>query len=93
MVFIWSYNSHMETTSISNLKTHLSAVLKQVVKGVHFVVMDRNHPVARLEPFLQEPKLIIRPPVSKHRVVKNKFKGHLKTDPVEVLQKDRGGRF
>ncbi|MBK9498268.1 MAG: type II toxin-antitoxin system Phd/YefM family antitoxin [Leptospiraceae bacterium] len=41
----------METISISNLKTHLSATLKEVVNGIRYVVMDREHPIVELIPY------------------------------------------
>ena len=44
----------METISISNLKTHLSATLKEVVKGIHYLVMDRDHPIAKIIPYSEK---------------------------------------
>ncbi len=38
----------METTSISYLKTHLSAELKKVQNGVPLMVMDHRRPVATI---------------------------------------------
>jgi prevent-host-death family protein len=40
----------MKTASISHLKNHLSASLKQVVAGESLLVTDRNRPVAMLTP-------------------------------------------
>jgi antitoxin (DNA-binding transcriptional repressor) of toxin-antitoxin stability system len=39
----------METTSISYLKTHLSAELKKVQNGVPLMVMDHRKPVATIQ--------------------------------------------
>lgn len=84
----------METISISNLKTHLSATLKEVVNGIRYVVMDREHPVAELIPYSKKSRLVVQAPVSKTKKVKNTFKGKVKLDPVEyALQDRRGGRF
>ncbi len=40
----------METTNISKLKDNLSAYLKKVQAGETVVVLDRNRPIARIEP-------------------------------------------
>lgn len=39
----------METTSISFLKTHLSAELKKVQNGVPLLIMDHRKPVATIQ--------------------------------------------
>lgn len=44
----------METISVSELKTHLSAELKRVRSGVTLTVVDHRHPVARLTPVSEE---------------------------------------
>lgn len=85
---------YMETISISNLKTHLSATLKDVVKGIHYLVMDRDHPVAELVPYSEKQRLIIIAPRSKAKKIQNAFKGKVKLDPIEYLLQDRrGSRF
>ncbi|MBL7007147.1 MAG: type II toxin-antitoxin system Phd/YefM family antitoxin [Spirochaetia bacterium] len=40
----------METISISELKSHLSAELKKVQKGTRIIVLDHKRPVAELIP-------------------------------------------
>jgi prevent-host-death family protein len=40
----------MKRLSVSYLKAHLSAELRAVQAGETVVVMDRDHPVARLVP-------------------------------------------
>ncbi|MCC5847412.1 MAG: type II toxin-antitoxin system Phd/YefM family antitoxin [Verrucomicrobia bacterium] len=40
----------MKTSSVSTLKNHLSAHLKQVVAGESFLITDRNRAVAVLTP-------------------------------------------
>ena len=83
---------NMETISISNLKTHLSATLKEVVNGIRYVVMDREHPVAELIPYSEKVRLVIRLPIGKKTKIKNTCK--VKLDPVEYLLQDRrGSRF
>lgn len=84
----------METISISNLKTHLSATLKDVIKGIHYLVMDRDHPVAELIPYSEKKRLIIIAPRSKAKKIHNSFKGKLRIDADEYLLQDRrGSRF
>ena len=43
------YHSHMEKTTISQLKARLSAYLKKVRAGQTILILDRDEPVARLE--------------------------------------------
>ena len=44
----------MKQSSVSYLKAHLSAELKAVQAGETVVVMDRDHPVARIVPIADE---------------------------------------
>lgn len=44
------YYSHMERTTISKLKARLSAYLRKVRAGQTILILDRDEPVARLEP-------------------------------------------
>ena len=84
----------METISISNLKTHLSATLKEVVNGIRYVVMDREHPIVELIPYSEKSRLVIRSPLIKAKKINNTFKGKVKLDAVEYLKQDRrGNRF
>lgn len=84
----------METISISNLKTHLSATLKEVVNGIRYVVMDREHPIVELIPYSEKQRLVIRSPLIKTKKISNTFKGKVKLDAVEYLLQDRrGNRF
>jgi len=50
----------MQPVSISNLKTHLSATLKEVIKGIHYIVMDRDTPIAEIVPYDEGQTLQIR---------------------------------
>jgi antitoxin (DNA-binding transcriptional repressor) of toxin-antitoxin stability system len=45
----------MKTISVSKLKAHLSAELKEVKKGSRIIVLDHRHPVAILSPYEEEP--------------------------------------
>ena len=81
----------MESISISNLKTHLSATLKEVVKGIHYLVMDRDHPIAEIIPYSEKQRLMITLPKSKAKKIINSFKGKVKLDPIEYLLQDRRG--
>lgn len=60
---IWSYSDHMTKASVSYLKAHLSAELKAVRAGETVVVMDRNHPVARLVPAEESGGVVVREPL------------------------------
>jgi len=48
----------MKTISISKLKAHLSAELKEVKKGSSIIVLDHRHPVAILGPYEEEPLFV-----------------------------------
>jgi antitoxin (DNA-binding transcriptional repressor) of toxin-antitoxin stability system len=53
----------MKHTSVSYLKAHLSAELRAVQAGETVVVMDRDHPVARLAPLEDEKGIQVREPL------------------------------
>ena len=44
----------MRRTNVSQLKAHLSEVLADVRGGATVIVCDRNTPIARLVPFVEE---------------------------------------
>ena len=50
----YSYNSYMKIASISHAKNNLSAYLDMVRNGETIIIMDRNRPLARLEPAVQD---------------------------------------
>ena len=58
-----SHHDHMRQSSVSYLKAHLSAELKAVQAGETVVVMDRNHPVARLVPLEDQSGVQVRKPL------------------------------
>ena len=53
----------MKRSSVSYLKAHLSAELKTVQAGETIVVMDRDHPVARLAPLEDRKGTEVREPL------------------------------
>jgi prevent-host-death family protein len=53
----------MKRSSVSYLKAHLSAELRAVQAGETVVVMDRNHPVARLVPLAESGGIEVREPL------------------------------
>jgi antitoxin (DNA-binding transcriptional repressor) of toxin-antitoxin stability system len=53
----------MKLSSVSYLKAHLSAELKMVQAGETIVVMDRDHPVARLTPLDDKKDITVREPL------------------------------
>jgi antitoxin (DNA-binding transcriptional repressor) of toxin-antitoxin stability system len=53
----------MRRSSVSYLKAHLSAELKAVQAGEIVVVMDRDHPVARLVPLAESGSIEVREPL------------------------------
>lgn len=55
-------NDRVRKSSISYLKAHLSAELKAVQAGETVVVMDRDHPIARLMPYEAEKGMEVREP-------------------------------
>lgn len=61
----WPYTSHMETISVSQLKTHLSAELKRIEGGLVLTVVDHKRPVATLSP-IKEETLFVREAVRKY---------------------------
>jgi len=46
----YGYKGHMRTSSVTKAKNGLSALIDQVRAGETILLLDRGHPVARLEP-------------------------------------------
>lgn len=55
---IYSYHMVMKTVKVAELKAHLSAYLRLVRRGHAVVVLDRETPIARLEPYRTEGELL-----------------------------------
>jgi antitoxin (DNA-binding transcriptional repressor) of toxin-antitoxin stability system len=80
----------METISITNLKTHLSAELKKVQNGTRILVLDHKRPVAELIPTETEELFI--------SVAEQKYSYHVlspltEKDPLDELEEERSDRW
>jgi antitoxin (DNA-binding transcriptional repressor) of toxin-antitoxin stability system len=80
----------MKRSSVSYLKAHLSAELKAVQAGEIVVVMDRNHPVARLVPIPEVKGTESREPLRPFGF--EKLAPLVKGGSLELLLQDRGRR-
>ena len=47
----------MKTASITETKNRLSGLLDEVRRGETILIMDRNHPIARIEPIMDTPTI------------------------------------
>jgi len=77
---------------IAELKARLSEYLRYARGGRTIIVLDRNTPIARIEPYVNPSQpLVIRPARGKTVFGKMKFGPPLKLDidPVELLLEDR----
>ena len=63
MTMLKSDHDYMKRSSVSYLKAHLSAQLRAVQAGETVVVMDREHPVARLVPLAESGSIEVREPL------------------------------
>jgi prevent-host-death family protein len=79
----------METISISSLKAHLSAKIKEVQNGSRITVLDHRRPVAVLTPLEEEP-LFVREASSTYSF--KQLKPLTDIDPLEKLQAEREER-
>jgi len=86
-----TYSGYMETISISNLKSHLSAVLERVRKGTKFKVINRNSPIAFLSSIRDHEQLeIVQDSIGKF--MQPKSLSLEVVDPVHFLLEDRERR-
>jgi antitoxin (DNA-binding transcriptional repressor) of toxin-antitoxin stability system len=76
----------METTSISYLKTHLSAELKKVQNGVHLLVMDHRRPVATIQSVADE-NFYVREPEGPYMF--ESWTPLISHDLTQILEEDR----
>jgi prevent-host-death family protein len=81
----------MRRSSVSHLKAHLSAELKAVQAGEIVVVMDRNHPVARLVPIEEEKHREVREPSQSFTF--QELTPLISGGSLEALLEDRGRRW
>ena len=81
------------TVKIAQFKAHLSKYLRSVRAGHEVIINDRDHPVARVVPWREEPKpqLEIIKATNPGGLGKLKFKPLLPpgVDPLEFLLADR----
>jgi prevent-host-death family protein len=86
------------TVSVSRMKSSLSQFLRIVKSGKEITVTDRDRPVARLVPYVEETvSLQIKPatrPASEMNKLLNRppLKKGMKTDSLSLLLEDRGQR-
>jgi antitoxin (DNA-binding transcriptional repressor) of toxin-antitoxin stability system len=80
----------MRQSSVSYLKAHLSAELKAVQAGETVVVMDRDHPIARLVPIENEKSREVREPLRAFGF--QRLTPLIAGGSLEALLEDRGRR-
>lgn len=80
----------METISISNLKTHLSAELKKVQKGTRIIVLDHSRPVAELVPTEIEELFLS---VAEQKYTYRPLSPLTGKDPLHDLEEERSDRW
>ena len=80
----------MKSISVSSLKAHLSAKLKEVQKGSRIVVLDHKRPIAMLAPLEEEP-LFTREAEQRYRY--KALEPITQVDPVEIMRKEREDRW
>jgi len=76
----------METISVSSLKTHLSAELKRVQKGLILTVVDHKHPIAALIP-IQNESLFVREAATIYKY--EPLTTLISVDPLILLNQER----
>jgi len=80
----------METISISDLKAHLSAKIKEVRRGNRLIVLDHKRPVAMLSSLEEEP-LFVKESLQAYSY--KELSPLTEIDPVEKLQEERKDRW
>ncbi|MFW6312877.1 MAG: type II toxin-antitoxin system Phd/YefM family antitoxin [Spirochaetota bacterium] len=80
----------MKTTSVSNLKAHLSEMLRVVKTGEEVVVLEHRRPVALIRPHGTD-SLILREATTTY--TPRELSPLTVTDPVEALQDERSERW
>ncbi len=76
----------METISVSNLKTNLSAELKRVQMGLVLTIVDHKRPVATLNPLTTE-ALFVREATEIHKA--EELPPLVSIDPLTLLEEER----
>ena len=79
---------------IAEFKSHLSEHLREVRKGTELLILDREHPIARVTPYREgRNELIVHPPKVRGGLKELKFSLHRPDiDVVKLLREDRDRR-
>jgi len=85
-----SYTGHMTTISISKLKAGLSGEIKKVRAGKHIIVLDHNHPVAELIPFIEVRSLFVKEAETHYKY--KKLSPIIENDIMHDLEDERSDR-
>lgn len=80
----------MKTISVSKLKAHLSAELKEVKNGSRIIILDHKHPVAIVGPYEEEP-LFARE--AEQPYTYKELEPLTTIDPVEKMEEERSDRW
>jgi antitoxin (DNA-binding transcriptional repressor) of toxin-antitoxin stability system len=87
----------MHSVNIAEFKAKMGKFLRLVRSGVEVILLDRNHPIAKVTPFSkeQETKVSVRKPIQDPKELRNLSftprKGR-RTDSVSFLLEDRKSR-
>jgi antitoxin (DNA-binding transcriptional repressor) of toxin-antitoxin stability system len=84
----------MKQVKIAEFKSKLSSHLREVKRGKEIVILDRDHPVAKVIPFTDMGEgLVIREATDKRGFKNLNFKGiKARVDVVKLLREDRDRR-
>jgi antitoxin (DNA-binding transcriptional repressor) of toxin-antitoxin stability system len=77
----------METISVSELKTHLSAELKRIERGIELTVVDHKRPIAKLSPVNRD-VFFVREATCRYEYIS--LDPLVSTDPLQFLEEERG---
>jgi prevent-host-death family protein len=80
----------MKTISVSKLKAHLSAELKEVKNGSRIIVLDHNHPVAMLIPYEDQP---LYAKEAQQSFSYKELEPLTHVDPLDKLEEERSDRW
>ena len=80
----------MKSISVSKLKAHLSAELKEVQNGSRIIILDHKHPVAIVGPYEEEP-LFARE--AEQPYTYKELEPLTTIDPVEKIEEERSDRW
>ncbi len=87
-----TYNSHMETINVASLKSTLSTILKRVREGERLIVVNRDTPIATLNPYQETEIKIAKKAVDEFSAPKGISCAKKITNPLLLLREDRDRR-